>query len=357
MIELDVDWALWADRALWTAGTLLAAWLIGHILNLFVARLVHLAAKTKGEWDDILIDELKRGMPTWSVLVGAWVASGHWQLRPDLQTLLHQVLVVLAGLSLTWTASRIVTRLVVSYSKQAAPTTPVSGLTQNLARILVLVLGGLMIVRSLGVDITPMLTALGIGGLAVALALQEPLSNLFAGLFLSLAGQVKIGDFVKLEDGSEGYVVDIDWRATRVRMLANNVVLVPNARLAGSIVINYSRPEQMLSVVVQVGVDYASDLQHVERVTIEVAKAVMQEVEGGISEFDPVIRYHTFGDSSINFSVVMRAKEFANQFLLKHEFVKRLHDRYGQEGIGIPFPIRTLETRGPIPVSVVHPDH
>ena len=195
-----------------------------------------------------------------------------------------------------------------------------------------------------------MLTALGVGGLAVALALQEPLANLFAGLFVTLAGQVRIGDYIKLESGEEGYIVDFSWRSTRIRMLANNLILVPNSKLAQSIVVNYHLPSQDLAVLVDVGVDYASDLAHVERVTIEVAKEVMREVNGGVSEFEPFTRYHTFGDSSINFSVILRGKEFVDQYLVKHEFVKRLHARYGKEGINIPFPIRTLVAREPLPL-------
>jgi small-conductance mechanosensitive channel len=92
-------------------------------------------------------------------------------------------------------------------------------------------------------------------------------------------------------------------------------------------------------------VHYNSDLEHVERVTCQVAKEVLQEVEGGTKDFDPFIRYHTFGDSSINFTVILRAEEFVNGYMIKHEFVKRLHKRFKQEGIVIPFPIRTLDIK------------
>lgn len=138
--------------------------------------------------------------------------------------------------------------------------------------------------------ITPMLTALGVGGLAVALALQEPLANFFAGVFLTLGGQIRLGDYVKLDSGQEGYVADFSWRSTRLRMLPTNLVVVPNARLAQAIV-------------------------------------------------------HTFADSSVNFTVVLRAAEFVDQYLIKHEFIKRLHARFDRERITIPFPIRTLANR------------
>src|SRR4030066_2427909 len=125
-------------------------------------------------------------------------------------------------------------------------------------------------------------------------------------------------------------------------MLPNNVVIVPNSKLVSSQITNFYLPEPELAVLVQVGVSYQSDLEKVERVTIEVAKQVLQEVEGGVKEFEPFIRYHTFNDISINFTVILRAKEYVHKYLITHEFIKRLHRRYQQEDIEIPFPIRTV---------------
>jgi len=153
---------------------------------------------------------------------------------------------------------------------------------------------------------------------------------------------IKVGQFVKLDSGEEGYVHKIGWRSTWVRMLPNNVVVIPNKVLINSKVLNYYYPQQDLAVLVQVGVHYASDLEHVEKVTIEVGEEVMKTVAGGVPDFKPFIRYHTFGDFSINFTVILRAKEFVDNYLVKHEFIKRLHKRYAKEGIVIPFPIAAL---------------
>jgi small-conductance mechanosensitive channel len=254
---------------------------------------------------------------------------------------------VIGTLSVTFTAAAIATRVVDAFGALVTPVLPVSSLTRNIAWAVVTTLGLLVVLNGLGLSITPMLTALGVGGLAVALALQEPLANFFAGLFITLAGQIRVGDYLKLDSGHEGYVVDFSWRSTRLRMLANNLVVVPNAKLAQAIVVNHHLPSQDLAVLVDVGVDYASDLAYVETIVIEVAREVMQQVDGGIPEFEPFIRYHTFGDSSITFTVVLRGREFVDQYLLKHEFVKRLHARFNREGIVIPFPIRTIDFRVP----------
>jgi small-conductance mechanosensitive channel len=145
-----------------------------------------------------------------------------------------------------------------------------------------------------------------------------------------------------LESGQEGYVTQIGWRSTRIRMLPNNILIVPNSKLVSSQITNFYLPETEMAVLVQVGVSYQSDLEKVESVTIGVAKEVLQEVNGGVKEFEPFIRYHTFSDFSINFTVILRAKEYVSKYLIIHEFIKRLHRRYQLEGIEIPFPIRTV---------------
>jgi small-conductance mechanosensitive channel len=219
---------------------------------------------------------------------------------------------------------------------------PVTSLTQNIARIIIFGIGILIILNSLGISITPILATLGVGGLAVALALQDTLSNLFAGFHIIAARQIKVGDYVKLDTGEEGYVTDITWRTTKIRMLPNNVVLIPNEKLTKAIVTNYYLPDREMAVLVNLGVHYNSDLEKVEKVTCEVAKEVMKTVAGGVPDFQPFIRYNTFGDFSIGFTVILRAREFVDQYLIKHEFVKRLHERYAKEGIVIPYPIRAI---------------
>ena len=156
---------------------------------------------------------------------------------------------------------------------------------------------------------------------------------------------VRVGDYVELESGRKGYVTDVGWRSTRIRELPNNIIVVPNSRLAGSIITNFYLPEPEMACLVQVGVAYNSDLEKVERVTIDVGKKVLKKVTGGVPEFVPFIRYHTFSDFSINFTVILRVNEFVDKYLITHEFVKELHKRYKKEGIEIPFPIRTVYMR------------
>ena len=219
---------------------------------------------------------------------------------------------------------------------------PVTSLTENVIRIVVYGVAGLIVLNGLGISIAPILATLGVGGLAVALALKDTLSNFFAGFHIIATKQIRVGDYLKLSSQEEGYVNDISWRTTKIRTLAGNLVLVPNAKLTELIVTNYSLPEKDMAVLVGLSVHYHSDLASVERVTCEVAAEVMREVPGGVPTFTPSIRYHTFGESGIDLTVVMRGATFVDQFLIKHEFIKRLHDRFAREGIVIPYPIRAL---------------
>lgn len=333
----------WIDEAVFSLLAIVGSYALGQFVKSVVCRrLALLAQKTPWQWDVVVVEGLRKGVPFWSFLLGVYVALGFWQLPVHLSETLSKILFVLIALSATVLLAEIAGKLIVLYGGKVQQAMPVTSLTQNITKIIIVSLGVLMILNGLGISITPILTALGVGGLAVALALQDTLSNLFAGFYVTVSRQIRVGDYVKLESGEEGYVTDIGWRATKVKMLPNNVVLVPNAKLAQSVLTNYYLPDKELAVLVKVGVDYSSDLEHVERVTCEVGKDVMKTVPGGVPDFEPFIRYHTFGDFSINFTVILRGKEFVDQYLLKHEFIKRLHKRYQEEGITIPFPIRTI---------------
>jgi small-conductance mechanosensitive channel len=336
----NADWIL--PSALIASG-----FIVGLIFEkIILAKLRKIAAKTRWEGDEIIIGGLRGITTLWFVIAGIYGAIHTIPISPTLLAIFKKVLLVSVILSVTIVLSKIAVGFVNLYSRKTEGVLPSTSIFANLTKLLILLLGILIILQTLGISITPILTALGVGGLAVALALQDTLSNLFAGIHILLSRKIRPGDYVKLETGEEGYVTDITWRNTTIRALPNNMVIVPNSKLASAIVINFYQPETEMAVLVQVGVGYESDLRKVERVTIEVGKEVMREVPGGVPEFEPFIRYHTFADFSINFTVILRAKEYVDQYLIKHEFVKRLHQRYKEEGIEIPFPIRTVYMKG-----------
>lgn len=275
----------------------------------------------------------------WLLLVaGLKVAAEALPLTPGVRERVGQVLLVLLVLAATVATMRVVAGLVQSVAMSRSGMANSATIFANIARITVLAVGVLVLLQTLGISIAPLLTALGVGGLAVALALQDTLANLFAGVHILASRKVKLGDYIQLSTGEEGYVTDINWRNTVVHQLPDNDLIVPNAQLANATVTNTHRPTRQLSVPVQVEVGYDSDLGRVEEVTVDVGREVMREVAGGVPDHEPTVRFHTFGEHGIGFSVSLRADEFADQYLVKHEFIKRLHRRYRDEGITIPVP-------------------
>ncbi|MFB6749614.1 mechanosensitive ion channel family protein [Streptomyces sp. NPDC056353] len=325
------------------AGIALGAGLLGaFLLRLLLRWLAGHADRTRWSGDDVIVAALRTVAPWAAVAGGVAGAAAALPLTRTVQHSVNQVLQVLLIFVATVTAARVVAGLVRTVTTSRSGVAGSATIFVNITRILVLAIGFLVMLQTLGVSIAPMLTALGVGGLAVALALQDTLANLFAGIHILASKTVQPGDYIQLSSGEEGYVEDINWRQTTVRELSNNLVVIPNGQLAKSNMTNFMRPEQRLTVLVQVGVSYDSDLEHVERVTTEVIAEVMTEVGGAVPDHEPAIRFHTFGDSRIGFTVILGVGEFSDQYRIKHEFIKRLHKRYRVEGIRIPSPARTV---------------
>lgn len=338
----------WFGPLVRSAATIAIAYLLGRLLKaLVVGRLAQIAQRTPGQWDDILIRELTSRIPLWSTLLGLWVSLGYWTIADRWLRLTSGLITFVAFLSVTLALSAIATRLVAVYGSRAVPGAPISGLTQNVVRLIVVALGLLVMLNQFGIEIRPMLAALGVGGLAVALALQEPLSNLFAGLFVSMAGQVRIGDQVRLDSGIEGRIVDFNWRSTWLEIGTGNIAVVPNSKLSQAIVTNFNLPTPEVSVPVEIVIDHRSDLGQVERVAIDVARDVLREVEGAVRDFEPVLRFHTFTEAHVRGTVVLRARSMAFLPLVRHVFVTRVHTRLREDGVAFVAPAAP-------PVAPVH---
>ncbi|MGD8281995.1 MAG: mechanosensitive ion channel family protein [Gemmatimonadota bacterium] len=338
----------WAQRVIFGLGGLTLGFLFEYVVVDYVHKL---AERTRFKWDDLLLQSLK-GLPTvWVAAAGFYLALGVGEVDPQIERTGYTILTVVAMGAAVIALMRLVGGMVESFSNQAATAGVQSPtLVVNLAKLAVGVMGAFLILQNLGVEITPIITALGIGGLAVALALQDTLGNLFAGVQIILTRMVRSRDYVRLSSGEEGWVTDVRARHTTIETFPDgNLVTVPNAVLASATVKNYTFPRKALWVSVQVGVSYSSDLEHVEAVAREVGQEVLGEVKGGVQDQTPIILYQQFGASSIDFEVRLKVRDFRSQGPVRHEFIKRLHKRFGTEGIEIPFPIRTVIMKGQQP--------
>jgi len=248
----------------------------------------------------------------------------------------------------TFTTSHLADRTIRWYLRNVAMNTATTlddtllPIFRRVLPLTVYAIGGLVAIDNLGISISPILAGLGIGGLAVALAVQPTLSNFFAGTYVVTEGELKTGDFIELDGGPSGYVESVGWRSTKIRTRFNNLVIIPNSRMAESIVTNYFSPTPAMNIIVTCGVSYESDLSQVETIALEEAASLIKESSHSVKNVDPFFGFSNFGDSNIDFYIFLQAVDRQGTFTLKSELMKRIHARFASEGIEINYPVRKL---------------
>jgi small-conductance mechanosensitive channel len=306
----------------------------------------HWAERTETKIDDIIVASLKTPSIYWCLAVGIYAGVAVSDLPQRYISSFSKVIHVIVIFSITIALANLAGKIFKNYIQKSNLPLPTTGLAYGMLKATIIVIGSLIVLSVLGISITPLLTALGVGGVAVALALQDTLANLFAGIHILMEKSIRVGDFVKLETGQEGYVEDITWRTTRIRMLPNNIVVIPNNKLAQSVVTNYYLPEKRLSLLIPVGVSYSEDPEKVEKILVEEAKRAAGKIPGLLADPEPFVRFIPgFGDSSLDFTLICQVQEFVDQYLAQHELRKRIFKRFREEGIDIPFPHRTVYLR------------
>ncbi|MCI0898138.1 MAG: mechanosensitive ion channel family protein [Chloroflexi bacterium] len=216
-------------------------------------------------------------------------------------------------------------------------------LIRRVAVVFIYGLGALLVMDLLGINISPLIAGLGLGGLAVALAIQPTLANLFAGTYVMTEGVIATGDYIQLSDGIKGYVVEVGWRSTRIRDWRNNLVVVPNAKFAETIITNYQQPTPEVSVFLECGTSYDSDLYRVEEVCLEVMDEVIANEPMAVKDYGKYFAFDKFGESNVNFWLFIRATDRWGSFVVQSALMKLLHKRFKEEGIAINYPMRTLQ--------------
>ncbi len=344
-------WHPWLVPLLVLTGSVLFGWLVDRIVR---TRLMRWAASTPWRGDDIIVVAGRGLIWLWVSLLGLHVAAGLAPLPERLHGLLDRAVEVAFIVSVTIALGRIATQTFALYSERMAFKGGAS-VVSLLIKMVLFTVSGLVILQTEGISITPVLTALGVGGLAVALALQDTLGNIFAGIHTLMAGQIRPGDFIKLDADNEGYVIDIGWRNTSVRTMANNVVVIPNKKLGESVVVNYSRPEPHLSLAVPIGVAYDSDLERVEQVLLAIGRELAVTTPGILAEPGPAVRFAAFADSSVEARLVLQVSSIETFYLVRHLVIKAVHARFRREDIAIAFPTRTIHVSGlpPLPPPAV----
>lgn len=313
-------------------------------LGRLVLRIITKAAqRTPTDLDDVILRAVQAPLCIATALAGAWLALRALPLSHEIDPYLNRGWIVLSTVLLVAIGLRTINGISKEILVKSPSLAPSSVMIRVIGRVVVISLGGVMLLQSLGIAVEPLIASLGIGSLAVGLALKDTLSNFFAGVYLYADRPVRVGDYVRLESGEEGFIHQIGWRATRIQMPAGNLIILPNGRLAESILTNYNLPQPEMACVIPVTVAYDSDPETVMRLLVEEGKRALGDVPGLIGEFEPIARFHPgFGESGLNFILVVRVTAFTDQVGVQSELRHRILSRFGREGIRFPFPTRTI---------------
>lgn len=338
------EWIEAAIAAGAAVGVIVAAIAVAALVTRVVHQLTH---STETHLDDLIAGAVRRPLVLFVGIWGVVIAAQTVSFLEDSHAGILTAGLVLTVLVVTVAIRRVLVILIewqaarpgISQSKLHPGSVP---LIRRGISILVFAAGFLIVLDTLGLAISPLLAGLGIGGIAVALALQPLLANVFASSYMLSDSSIRIGDWVEIEGGPTGVVDDIGWRATRIRSFDNNVVIIPNSMLADSTVTNYSLTSLEADARVRLGVAYEEDLDRVEAVCRDELTKLRDEWDTAVKDRDPVVSYLSFGDSNVDILLKLRSQAWADSFNLRHEMVKRLHARLNAEGITINYPARRL---------------
>ncbi len=334
-----------------------ALWVIVHVLK-------PLTEKTQTTLDDYIIDALPTPVRLGGFGLGVWLfSSAMW---PGGQLLEHDWNFWLGVLGLSFfgfLAGKMANVLVAWYyhelsahvaGRHGADSLKISKesfpMFQRIARYAVYVVTLIFVLNSFGVEITPLLTGLGIAGLAVAMALNDTLSNFFSGLHLLTDKPIRNGDFISLDDEQgvlKGFVEEIGWRSTRIRTRGNCIYIIPNNKIATSVVVNFSRgiEDNWKGSSLSVGVDYASDPRKVKKVMADVIKA-LQASDKRFGANEPMVRLEEFGDFALVFRAFWTVRSFHESEAVAGDVREAIYYAFKKENINIPFPVRELRFAG-----------
>ncbi|WAS89956.1 mechanosensitive ion channel family protein [Nannocystis punicea] len=317
---------------------LVFALLLGLLLRFVVLPLM-VRASASNDWaiDDIITARLRDRALLWSLLAGvvAAVPDLPWKARSI--AVAEKVAAAALALSVTLTLMRIVSEIV---GRNQSPAGGGTTLIKYIINSLLLLLGGGSILGLFGVSVFPALTALGVGGLAVALAFQDTLANVFAGVNLSASRQVRVGDFINVDTKIEGFVTDIGWRTTTLRTLDDLLIYIPNKRLAEAMMTNFSRPDPTMWIEVPIRVGLDVDPEVLEALLFDEVR-VAREVVPGLRDAPPALRLRV-GEWALEVRLFVPIQNFVDRNPLTTTMVKRLLIRLRREGLVIPLPQRVI---------------
>jgi len=327
------------------AAILLSSLSLAYILNFFIRRVgKKLASGTRTSLDDEAIKALGGPLQFLIVALGAYMAVHFVSGLPEgtyglLDALLAVALIFIAA----YFVSNLAAVAIGWYEKRLNVNTgsrldaSLASFIKRLATATIYVVAILMAIDRF-TDITPLLASLGVAGIAVALAAQELLSNVFGAFAILTDRPYKVGDRIELAGGEYGDVIDIGLRSTRMRTLDNKVIIIPNADISKSRINNYSEPDSMLRYTVNIAIAYGSDVEKASGILLDIAAGI----DGALKDPAPLVYVDGLGDFSVNLVMLVWGKDFRENWDIPDKVYRQALKRFAAEGIVIPYPVTSV---------------
>ena len=318
------------------------ALVVALVIRKISLKLLYRRVKDDASFVRVILEAIRVPSILWCLMAALEVALRYASLTGNQVALATKLIVAFLIISFSLVASSVAVRMIVIHASQSEMGFAVSGLSRTLTRVFILSIGGLILLRHFNISITPALTALGVGGLAVALALQDTLANFFAGVHILVETPIRLGDFIKLSTGEEGVVSDIGWRTTRVRTGQNNTIVIPNTKITSGILTNYSLPDRRVAVEVAVLVAMEADPEQVAAIVMEVAGST----EGALTEPPPVVLFDPgITLTHMQFKLIVQVSDQMYKGAVQSRIRVRLLERFRDHGVPLPSTQNTVVVR------------
>ncbi len=327
-----------------TLLVLLGAWLAAQVYILFVDHVARRwAARTASTLDDSILAVVRRPGFLLLLLVGVYAAGHRFQfrLRPALDGALFVLsvaivfysLLAILGVLLEWWGERLGRdRPGENVARDLLP------ITDKFLKVVLIVIGTIIVLDHFAIDVKSILVTLGVGSLAIGLALQDTLANMFGGFTIMIDRPFRVGDRIQLQTGEIGDVKAIGIRSTTVMMASSNLLIVPNSLLVKTAIINQSFPDTRSQVVVELGVAYGTEPEKVKRILLDAAR----QHPDVLPDPAPSVFFKAFGDYAMTFLLVCHARSFRSVMAVTDAINCAVDERFRAEGIEVPYPVQTV---------------
>jgi MscS family membrane protein len=337
------------DRIALAFAVILASLILKRILStLILDRLISLAARTRTQLDDLLIEAVRRPVETGIILAGISIGVGILALPTDpvnVRKFVHVAMIAAITVVVAWLFFRLIDAFATYFESAAAETESklddaLVPLFRKALKVFVGVLAFIVVVQNLGYSVSGILAGLGIGGLALALAAKDTLANIFGSITILIDRPFKVGDWVR-GPNFEGVVEDIGFRSTRIRTFPKTLLSVPNNQMINMVVDNQQQMP-MRRMDIEVGVTYDTNAAQMRRALQEIEE-IVKSTEGAASE-GMAVRFHDFGASSlvIKIKCFTRAIDYNNHSQIRQELLLAIMEKLEKLELEIAFPSQTL---------------